>query len=204
MKILIATGNAGKFKEFSHFFSGLSLELKSIRDFPEFKEAGEPFNSFEANARYKAVNAFRQTGWVSLADDSGLEVDAIGGAPGVCSARYAGENADDEANNSKLLRELEGIAPEKRNAGFRCVLALAVSEDKVRVVEGQAMGLILLAPRGGKGFGYDPLFYYPALGKSFAEMDPEQKLRVSHRGDALRKMRSLLMALMEQAGPGRP
>ena len=203
MKILIATGNAGKFKEFAHFFSGLRIEMKSLRDFPGFKETGEPYRSFEENARHKAVSAFRQTGWTALADDSGLEVDALGGAPGVFSARYAGANAGDEENNSQLLKALEKVAPEKRIARFRCVLALAISENNLRVVEGRAEGMILSEPRGGKGFGYDPLFYYPALGKTFAEMDPEEKLSVSHRGDALRKMRVILKELMAESGPGR-
>jgi len=175
--------------------------MKSLKDFTGFKDAGEPYQSFEENARYKAVNAFRQTGWTALADDSGLELDALGGAPGVFSARYAGENAGDGENNSRLLRALEKVAPGKRAARFRCVLALAISENNLRVVEGRAEGIILPEPRGEKGFGYDPLFYYPALGKSFAEMDPEEKLSVSHRGDALRKMRVILKELM--AGPGK-
>lgn len=203
MRLLIATGNTGKFKEFNHFLSGLSLEMKSLADFPGFKETDEPFHSFEENARHKAISALRQTGWMSLADDSGLEVDALGGAPGVRSARYAGENASDDENNSKLLRELEKVGLAGRTARFHCVLALAISEDNVRVVDGQAQGLILFEPRGDKGFGYDPLFLDQGTGKSFAEMDPEAKLQVSHRGDALRKMRFLLMELMGQPGLNR-
>jgi len=203
LKLLVATGNAGKFEEFAHFFSGLHIEMKSLRDFPGFKEAGEPYQSFAENARHKAVNAFRQTGWTALADDSGLEVESLRGAPGVFSARYAGENAGDEKNNSKLLKALEKVAPEKRSARFRCVLALAVSENNLRVVEGRAEGVILSEPRGAKGFGYDPLFYYTELGKTFAEMDPEEKLSVSHRGDALRKMREIFKELMAKAGPDR-
>jgi XTP/dITP diphosphohydrolase len=201
LKILIATGNPGKFAEFTHFFSGLKIEMRSLRDFPGFKETDEPYQSFEENARHKALNAFRQTGWTALADDSGLEVDALGGAPGVYSARYAGANADDEKNNSKLLQALEKVAPEKRTARFRCVLALAFSENKVKLVEGRSEGLILSEPRGAKGFGYDPLFLYPSLGKTFAELDPEQKLLVSHRGAALRKMKIILKEFMEEGGP---
>ena len=174
--------------------------MKSFKDFPGLKEPEEPYQSFEENARHKAVTAYRQTGWTALADDSGLEVDALGGAPGVFSARYSGENASDEENKSKLLKSLEKVASEKRTARFRCVLVLAISENNFKIVEGRTEGIILLEPRGRNGFGYDPLFYYLALGKTFAEMDPEEKLYVSHRGDALSKMRIILKELMTEAG----
>jgi XTP/dITP diphosphohydrolase len=204
LKILVATGNLGKFKEFAHFFSGLPVELKSLKDFPAFQVVDEPYQSFEENAVHKARSALLQTGLVSLADDSGLEVDALGGAPGVFSARYAGPDADDAKNNAKLLKALEKVAPENRTARFKCVLALALTEHDVRLVEGTAEGVVLLEPRGEKGFGYDPLFLDRGLGKTFAELDPEEKLRVSHRGAALRKMKAVLEGLTAQPGRDRP
>jgi len=195
IKLLIATRNLGKFREFKHYLSGPEFELLSLRDFPDLQEIAEPFSTFEENARHKALRAFRQTGLLTLADDSGLEVDALDGAPGVRSARFAGKGASDDENNRKLLRLLEGFPAKKRTARFRCVLALAVSEKQVKMVEGVARGLILRKPRGHKGFGYDPLFYEPRTGKTFAEMGSGEKLKVSHRGDALRKMRPALKSL---------
>jgi len=201
LKLLIATRNPGKFKEFEHFLKELPVQLLSLRDFPGLKEVSEPYQTFEENARHKALSAYQQTGIVSLGDDSGLEVDALSGAPGIFSARFAGEDADDERNNQKLLGLLKNLPAQKRTARFRCVLAVRISEDEFRMVEGEARGLILFEPRGNKGFGYDPVFYCPELGKTFAELDPEEKMRVSHRGDALRKLRPIIQELVEM-NPG--
>jgi len=198
IKLLIATRNRGKFREFKHFLSGPDLELLSLNDFPAFKDPGEPYGTFEKNARHKALNALRQSGLISLADDSGLEVEALDNAPGVRSARFAGANAGDRENNRKLLRLLAGAPAEKRGARFRCVLALALSEKELKMVSADARGVILSSARGKRGFGYDPLFYDPRLKKTFAELAPDEKLRVSHRGKALRKMGPVLLRLVRR------
>jgi len=195
VKLLVATRNSGKFREFRHYLAGLGLELVSLKHFPGWKESSEPFASFEENARHKALDAYRRTGLMALADDSGLELDALEGAPGARSARFAGKSASDEENNCKLLRLLKGVPAKKRTARFRCVLALAVSEKQLKMVEGVARGFILLKPRGQKGFGYDPLFYEPRVGRTFSEMGVGEKLKVSHRGEALRKLRPVLKSL---------
>ncbi len=195
LRLLIATRNPGKLKEFKQFLSGLPLQLLSLRDFPGFTETEEPYQTFAENARHKAISALRATGLISLGDDSGLEVDALKGAPGIFSARFAGQGAGDEKNNQKLLELLKDTPAEKRTARFVCVLALALSESEVRLVEGEARGLILFEPRGEKGFGYDPVFYDPRLDQTFAELEAEEKLKVSHRGDALGKLRPMVEEL---------
>ncbi len=200
MKILVATRNPGKLKEFKHFLKDLPAQLLSLRDFPDLKEIDEPYRTFAENADHKARSAFKQTGLISLGDDSGLEVDALSGGPGIFSARFAGAEADDARNNQKLLGLLQAVPMEKRTARFVCALAMAIKEDEIRLVEGEARGLIRFEPRGGKGFGYDPVFYFPDLGKTFAELDPFKKLEVSHRGDALRKLRPMVMELMRRPG----
>jgi XTP/dITP diphosphohydrolase len=198
LKLLVATRNIGKLKEFQHFLSDMPVELLSLRDFPELKQIEEPFNSFEENAYHKAVQAFCSTGLISLGDDSGLEVEALKGAPGVYSARFAGRNATDTKNNEKLLRLLKDTPLNQRSARFVCVLALAISDKKVKIITGEAKGLILFKPRGNLGFGYDPLFYVPGLKKTFAELSPEKKLEVSHRGDALRKLKPVIEDLIQK------
>ncbi len=198
IKLLVATRNFGKFKEFAHFFQELDLELLSLTDFPKIEKIPEPYSTFEENAKYKALYCFKKTGLLSLADDSGLEVEALGGAPGVLSARFAGEGASDEENNKKLLKLLEGLPEEKRKARFICVLALALSDEQVKMVRAETQGIITEAPRGNKGFGYDPIFYYPLSGKTFAEMEPEEKLKVSHRGKALQKMKLILERILKE------
>ncbi len=197
--ILVATRNPGKFQEFKNFFKDLPIELLSLRDFPELKKIDEPYQTFEENARHKAIICYQQTGLPTLADDSGLEVEALGGAPGVRSARFAGENATDQENNQKLLGLLKGLKQEKRKARFVCVLALAVSEKEIEMVRAETQGIILESPRGEKGFGYDPIFYYPPSGKTFAEMEPEEKLKVSHRGKALVKMREIILHRLRES-----
>ena len=199
--ILVATRNPGKFQEFKNFFKDLPIELLSLRDFPELKKIDEPYQTFEENARHKAIIYYQQTGLTTLADDSGLEVEALGGAPGVRSARFAGENATDQENNQKLLGLLKGLEREKRKARFVCVLALAVSEKEIEMVRAETQGIILESPRGEKGFGYDPIFYYPPSGKTFAEMEPKEKLKFSHRGKALVKMREIILRRLRENRP---
>lgn len=191
-----ATGNPGKLKEFSQAatVARSMLRVLPLPDFDRLPSCEEGGKSFEENARLKAQHYSRQAAGQSLvfADDSGLEVAALGGAPGVYSARYAGPGASDADNNRKLLAALAGAQPEQRGARFVCVIALAQQGKVLATFEGVAEGRILEAPRGAGGFGYDPLFFFPALGHTFAELSPEQKLAHSHRGAAFRKMAAAL------------
>lgn len=191
-RILIATSNQGKLRDFAGAAKEFGIEIASLPGFANIPPVVEDGATFEANARKKAEHYSRfAPDELVLADDSGLEVDALGGAPGVISARYAAENGSDNssdaANNAKLLRELKDIPQAKRTARFECVIAAANNGATVGVFRGEAEGRILSAPRGGGGFGYDPLFYFPAFGKTFAELTPEEKAQVSHRGKAFRR-----------------
>ena len=186
-KILLGSKNKGKIQEFQEAFQDSQIEILSLNDFPECPDAPETGNSFEENASQKALFYQEFTGLPSLADDSGIEVDALGGAPGIYSARYAGEPANDSANNQKLLENLEGIPSEKRTGRFVCVLALAKNGQIVQLSRGTAEGIVLEAPRGENGFGYDPLFFVPNLKKTMAELSITEKRQISHRGEALRK-----------------
>jgi XTP/dITP diphosphohydrolase len=191
-RVVLASGNAGKLKEFRELLasSGFSVEAQSAFNVPEAEETGL---SFIENAILKARNAARHSGLPALADDSGLEVDALDGAPGIRSARFAGDDADDARNNALLLQRLAQV-PAPRRARYRCVLAwLRHAEDPSPLIcEGSWEGEILTAPRGDGGFGYDPLFWLPALGCTAAELAPAEKNRLSHRGQA---MAALLAAL---------
>ena len=186
-KILLGSKNKGKIQEFQEAFEDSQIEILSLNDFPDCPDAPETGNSFEENASQKALFYQEFTGLPSLADDSGIEVDALGGAPGIYSARYAGEPANDLANNRKLLENLEGIPSEKRTGRFVCVLALAKNGQIVQLSRGTAEGIVLEAPRGENGFGYDPLFFVPNLKKTMAELSITEKRQISHRGEALRK-----------------
>jgi XTP/dITP diphosphohydrolase len=193
-RILIATSNPGKLGDFAAAASPYAIEIAPLANFSSLPKVVEDGTSFEANARKKAEAYSRYVpGEIVIADDSGLEVDALRGAPGVHSARYAadqpqaaGENTDDQANNDKLIRELGRVSPEKRSGRFVCWIAAARNAETLAVFEGKAEGLILTAPRGTNGFGYDPLFYSPAIGKTFAELSAEEKANYSHRGKAFR------------------
>ena len=186
-KILLGSKNKGKIQEFQEAFQDSQIEILSLNDFSDCPDAPETGNSFEENASQKALFYQEFTGLPSLADDSGIEVDALGGAPGIYSARYAGEPANDLANNRKLLENLEGIPSEKRTGRFVCVLALAKNGQIVQLSRGTAEGIVLEAPRGENGFGYDPLFFVPNLKKTMAELSITEKRQISHRGEALRK-----------------
>lgn len=185
-KIVLATGNAGKLREFAAVLAELELEImpQSAFNVPEADETGL---TFIENALLKARNAALHTGLPALADDSGLVVDALGGAPGIRSARYAGFNADDRANIGKLLVELREVPLERRTARFVCVLAwLRHPADPTPLIcQGSWEGVILAEPRGANGFGYDPVFFVPGVQRTAAEMDPADKNRLSHRGRAL-------------------
>lgn len=181
--IVLATRNQGKIKEFRGLLSGYDIELKSLNDFGPIPQVREDGESFEENAVKKARFAARVLGFPALADDSGLVVKTLGGKPGVYSARFAGNGATDEENNRKLLNSLQGV--KERDAEFVCVLALAVPRGPALVYEGKCAGWIADRPAGDQGFGYDPLFYYPPLGMTFAQMSSGEKNRVSHRGRAM-------------------
>lgn len=183
MKLVIATRNPHKLVEIRAIFDEPGLELVAADAFPDVPDVEEDGETFEANAVKKAVALCRATGLWAMADDSGLTVQALGGAPGVRSARYAGEPVDTKANNTKLLKALEGEAD--RRAAFVCVMALAEPDGSTRTVEGTCSGTIAYAPRGGNGFGYDPIFIPDGTDATFAEMAPEQKNRLSHRAAAL-------------------
>ncbi len=195
MQLLVATTNPGKLVEVKTVLKDLPLQIVTLTDLGTWPEVVEDGGSFEENACKKARALADFSGYVTLADDSGLEVDALGGAPGILSARYSGEEADELKNNEKLLRELAGIPRQKRGARFVCVIALCAPfslPGKDRVFRGECEGWITSVTRGSKGFGYDPLFFYPPLGKTFAELDREAKNRVSHRGKALKQLKESL------------
>lgn len=191
-RVLIATSNSGKLRDFAGAAKALGIEVSSLPNFSELPSIEEDGATFESNARKKVRHYSRLvSGELILADDSGLEVDALGGAPGVISARYAvengSENSSDAANNAKLLRELTSVPEPKRTARFVCVIAAAKDGGIVGTFRGKAVGRVLFEARGSGGFGYDPLFYFPTLNKTFAELTPEEKAQVSHRGKAFAK-----------------
>lgn len=181
--IVLATRNQGKVKEFAEMLKDFPVEIKSLNDFGPIPEVVEDGATFDDNAYKKASFTAKVLGLPAMADDSGLVVEALDGAPGVYSARYAGEKASDADNIAKLLKEMKGKA--NRKAAFECVISLAVPSGPALTFEGRCEGEILEAPRGNDGFGYDPVFYCSTLGKTFAEASMEEKNRVSHRGKAV-------------------
>ena len=198
MKLLIATRNRHKFHEIQAILAGHGVTCHDLRDYPEAPEVVEDGDTFEANAIKKAVTLARVLGVWTLADDSGLEVEALKGAPGVWSARYAGEPCDDAANNRKLLGAL-AMASDRR-ARFRCAIALSDPNGNARTVSGACPGRILAAARGGGGFGYDPLFVPDGHERTFAELDSATKNRISHRARALQAAVAAWAGLLE-GGP---
>lgn len=197
-KLLIATRNAKKKRELQDIMQDWDIEVLTLDDLPEMPEVEEDGATFEANAVKKARMLAAASGQVTLADDSGLDVDALGGAPGIYSARFAGLQADDAANNRKLLYLLEGLPAEKRTARFVCVIAVAHPDGRVHTVTGKCEGRITEMSQGEGGFGYDPLFIPQGFSQTFAQMDPAQKHLISHRGQALNKARALLQAVFSE------
>jgi len=189
--IIIATGNAGKVKEFREMLAGLDISLTCLADrfdpLPDIEETGA---TFRENAKIKVDWVYDNVagGVWALADDSGLEVDALNGAPGVLSARYSGDGANADRNNEKLLNDLRGVPDHLRTARFKCVLVLKTGVDTYITAEGSCEGRIIHKPAGGKGFGYDPLFVPDGFDRTFAQLDSEEKHRISHRGAALRSL----------------
>lgn len=187
-RIFIATSNAGKLRDFAGAAQAFGIEVAPLPGFSSLAAVEEDGQTFEENARKKAEQySAHADGEIVLADDSGLEVDALDGAPGVYSARYAGENATDAENNAKLLRELGGVPDRDRSARFVCVIAAARDGNTLATFRGEAAGRVLFSERGSGGFGYDPLFLVPSLGKTFAEFEAADKAKVSHRGRAFAK-----------------
>lgn len=187
MELVVATTNKGKLKEISRLLGGSGILVKGLEEFADLPEIIEDGDTFEANARKKALTVARHCGRLTLADDSGLVVKALQGEPGVYSARYAGPQASDTDNNRKLLVAMTGVPREQREAAFHCAMALCEPSGDCRLFHGRLQGLILEEPRGSGGFGYDPLFLVPEYGKALAELSLEIKNRISHRGKALRE-----------------
>jgi len=195
-KLLIATNNRGKVGEYRYLLDDLAGELLTPADLGIHTEVMETGDTLEDNASLKAVALALESKLITLADDSGLEVDILGGEPGPFSARYAGEDASDEDRISYLLSRMNGVPWTMRTARFVCVIALSTPEGKVEFCYGECPGLITLEPRGKKGFGYDPVFYLPELDKTMAELPMEVKNRISHRGVAARQVKDALNRLI--------
>ncbi|MBE9545458.1 MAG: XTP/dITP diphosphatase [Proteobacteria bacterium] len=187
LTLVIATGNPGKTAEIRDLLTGFPIDLKNLDDFGPIPPVVEDGDTFDDNAYKKASFVSKILGLPALADDSGLVVDALDGAPGVYSARYAGENASDQQRYTKLLDEMKGHT--NRQAAFECVISLAVPTGAALTYEARCEGLIAEEPAGDSGFGYDPVFYFPPLRKTFAQLSREEKSRISHRGKALRELK---------------
>jgi XTP/dITP diphosphohydrolase len=202
IELLVATTNPGKLAEVQAFLGKLPIKILSLRDLGSAPAVAEDGKTFEENAVKKARTLAEFSGLLTVADDSGLEVDALNGAPGIYSARYAGEEGNDDRNNEKLLRELENAPVEKRTARFVCALALCAPRSSGMAdwaVRESCEGRVAFALKGHNGFGYDPLFFYPPFGKTFGEIDRELKATVSHRGKALKKLAEVLQRMVDSA-----
>ena len=193
-KIVIATQNKGKAKDFETMLSPLGYEVLTLLDVAQDMDVEETGVTFEENAILKAETVSKELGIPVISDDSGLEIDALNGEPGVYSARYAGAAKSDEANIDKVLEKLDGVANSERTARFRCVLAVAAPGQKTEIYSGSCEGVILHERRGDHGFGYDPIFLVPAQDKAMAELEPHEKAAISHRGNALRQLNESMPA----------
>lgn len=191
---IIATHNPGKVKEFKEILEPKGYDVKSLAEIGFTEEIEETGHTFEENAILKAEAVTRAVNKMVIADDSGLSIDNLGGRPGVYSARYAGEQKDDQANIDKVLSELKGIEKEQRTARFRCALAVSIPGEETKTVEGHVEGYIAEEPRGEYGFGYDPIFIVKDKDKTMAELTSDEKNKISHRADALKKLSKLLEA----------
>ncbi|HQL97084.1 MAG TPA: XTP/dITP diphosphatase [Smithella sp.] len=198
MKIVFASGNLGKVREIREMLSCIKIELVSLKDYPDIPEIVEDGKTFLENALKKARTVSERTAQAVLADDSGLQVDALGGEPGIYSARYAGEGASDDDNINLLLEKLKEVPPEKRTASFCCVLVLYNTDGTYESFESRWPGRIIDDRRGDNGFGYDPVFYVPELNKTAAELPPEIKNRISHRGQSFLKLKQSLGRKMKK------
>ena len=194
-KLLLATNNQAKVREYKSLLHSLPYELVTLAEQGITTVVNEVGETMEENARLKATLLADKSRLLALADDSGLAVDALGGEPGLLSARYAGENASDKDRVSYLLSRLKGVPWQKRSACFHCVIAIATPDGEVEFCSGECRGMITLDPRGEQGFGYDPIFYLPELDKTMAELPSEMKNQISHRGQAARKVYQVLERL---------
>ena len=193
MRIVLATNNKDKIKEISRILSGLPAEVLTLEDFPGFPKVEETGKTLEENAILKAETVFRFTQLSSLADDSGLEVEVLNGAPGVLSSRFAGEHCSYQDNNRKLLSLMKDVPPEKRGAKFVCVVVITKGVDQITTIRGEIKGVITEEEKGENGFGYDPVFFIPQLNRTFAQLTLEEKNRFSHRAQAFTKARELIL-----------
>ncbi|MGI6649219.1 MAG: XTP/dITP diphosphatase [Bacillota bacterium] len=197
-KLVVATKNQGKLREVKALLADYPLEVLSLKDFPDLPEIEETGSTFAENALIKATTVAKQTGLLTLGDDSGLEVDCLDGRPGVLSARFAGEPASDWRNNQKLLALMAGIAPEKRTARFRCVVAIVEPTGQSYLAEGTCEGQIGYAMVGDQGFGYDPLFIIPGSGLTLAQLNMASKNKISHRSQALKQAIPILLSILKR------
>lgn len=195
MKVLVASNNKGKLKEFNKILGELGIECISMNDAGIDIDVEETGTTFLENAKIKAEAIYKIAKIPTVSDDSGLCVDVLGGEPGVYSARYAGEHGNDEKNNEKLLANLKNIPPEKRTARFMSVVYLVLDDNTAISAQGTAEGFIIDEPKGENGFGYDPIFFSPTLGKTFAQASVEEKNAISHRGSALRELKRKLSVI---------
>ncbi len=194
-ELVLASGNKGKLAEFQRLLEGLDIQVHSMKEYPEIGEIIEDGTSFQENALIKARAVCKATGLPAMADDSGLVVDALNGAPGIYSARFAGEHRSDHDNNAKVLELLNDVADENRTARFFCVIAIVLPDGREYTAEGTCEGTILHALQGEGGFGYDPLFYVAQFNKTFAQLSMEEKNSISHRGNANRKAVEIIREL---------
>ena len=194
-KLLLATSNPGKIREYRFLLDGIGYQITTLNEEGITKTVTESGNNYEQNARLKAIAYARLSQFTALADDSGLEVDALNGAPGIKSARFAGEAASDEDKVSLLLDKLSGIPWEKRTARFKCIIAIAIPGDRVELCHGECHGMIAFEAKGENGFGYDPIFFLPEIGKTMAELPFDMKNQISHRARASQKARQVLTQL---------
>ena len=194
LEVIVATRNKGKIREIREALKGLGLRIYALSDFSDVPEIEEDGKSFAENALKKAHFYSKYFGKLTIADDSGLEVDGLKGLPGIYSARYAGEGASSRENNQKLLREMQGLPISKRGARFKCIIAVVSHDGKEAVAEGSCKGRIGFKEKGKKGFGYDPLIILPNYRKTMAELSLEEKNAISHRGKALRKIRKIIQS----------
>ena len=192
MEVIVATRNKGKIREIREALKGLGLRICALSDFQDVPEIEEDGKTFTENALKKARFYSKHFGKLAIADDSGLEVNALRGLPGIYSARYSGEGASGQENNQKLLREMQDVPISKRGARFKCIIAVVSPNGREAIAEGACKGRIGFKEKGKKGFGYDPLFILPNNGKTMAELSLEEKNRISHRGKALRKIRKII------------
>ena len=198
-KLLLATNNAGKVKEYRSLLQGIPFEMVTPGEIGITMDVAETGATYRENARLKACSLAAQSGLLTLADDSGIEVDALNGEPGVMSARYAGENASDAERIDHLLSELKDVPKEKRTARFYCLIAIAQPNGTVQFCDGECKGTIAFKPSGERGFGYDPIFYLPERGKTMAELPVEVKNQISHRARAAQKAKMLLLKMVKTA-----